>query len=825
MMDDRESEALRLVRDAMDLEPNQRAAFLKQRCAGDDVLVARALDLLGSIDPDDARTEDSTSREATDPLVGSMLGPFLVAERIGRGGMGVVYRGLREGSDFRQEVALKLIRHGFDFDDIRVRFLRERRILARLDHPHLARFIDGGVSAEGRPWFALDFVRGEAITHWCDARQRSVRERVKLFVDVCAAVQYAHAQLVVHRDLKPGNILVDLDGHTQLLDFGIARLLGDEEGGTTLTAVGPQGMMTPEYAAPEQFAGEPAGVATDVYALGVILFELVSGARPYAVSRTDPAAAGQTIREQLPQPLTQALARDGNMAIEQRLRARGTTLRAFRKTVRGDLGRILGKALAKEPERRYVSVQSFADDLSNWLEGAPVRVSGNGIGYRLRKFVARHRVAAGFAAIAALAAIAGMATTVWQMREAQAQRDHALAEARRSATTRSYLMLMFREAGGLNEATSLSVKELFKNGAERLFDEFRDRPEEGQDAALALSELYVQLGDLQGAKPLLEKLLQWPGIETNPRVQADALHNLAQVELALGQINRGSELLQQAQALWIGRPGPLQTQLNESRLTEAKIERMRGNVDKTIDILQQAIVERRQLLEGDDLELGNHLNSLAIALLQAGRYAEAEARAGEAYAVFDKFDSTGADGRLGALNSRANAAMQRGRMVQALEDHRHVAEMTRALYGETTKLAAALASVGSDLIHLGRIDEAGAPLHDALRIARGQGGDRTPLTVAIQILAAEQHARTGHIDDAETEIRTALDIVESDYPKMSVLLGSGYRARAFIRLAKNRLDEALADYHQSVHHYRAAGASSDAYIARLEPLRKQLNPP
>ncbi|WP_164483838.1 serine/threonine-protein kinase [Pseudofulvimonas gallinarii] len=270
----------------------------------------RLLARLEEISDDGAALPRSKPDEAaTERLIGTLLGPFRVIERIGRGGMGVVYRGEREGADFQQEVALKLIRRGFDFDDVQVRFLRERRILARLDHPHLARFIDGGVTEGGRPWFALEFVRGRNIAAWCDEERLTIAARVRLFLDVCAAVQYAHAQLVVHRDLKPDNILIDDNGAVRLLDFGIARLLGEEEHGLTLTRSGHGYAMTPEYAAPEQFAGQAVGVGADIYALGAVLYTLVAGVPPIALDRGDVLRAGQQVRELSPQTLTAAIAR------------------------------------------------------------------------------------------------------------------------------------------------------------------------------------------------------------------------------------------------------------------------------------------------------------------------------------------------------------------------------------------------------------------------------------------------------------------------------------------------------------------------------------
>ena len=424
-----ERDALLVLRDALDIEPHARAAYVAIRCAGDARLHARVLALLAaSVDADAPVATPHEAETAVDPLLGSMLGPFRVVERIGRGGMGVVYRGERKDAHVTQTVALKLIRRGFDFDDVEARFLRERRILAALDHPNLAHFIDGGIGAGGRPWFALEFVRGEAITQWCDSHRVGLRERVGVFLDVCAAVQYAHVQLVVHRDLKPANILVDADGHVKLLDFGIAKLL-DDDGEARATTIGFRHALTPEYAAPEQFGHGHIGVATDVYSLGVILYELLAGTLPHAVDRSSLLGDGRAMHEAARLPLTQALTRGDDASVADRLRARSGSARTLRRQLRGDLARIVEKALDHEPAHRYATVQALSDDLLRWLQGLPLHIAGNRLGYRLAKFARRHRIAIGtaFGGLLALAALAGyhFATLSAQLERTRSERNRA----------------------------------------------------------------------------------------------------------------------------------------------------------------------------------------------------------------------------------------------------------------------------------------------------------------------------------------------------------------------------------------------------------------
>ena len=541
LMDDRERAALRLLREAMDIEAAQRADFVRQRCSEDAALAARVMSLLDGIGPDDGDDDADLPSSHRDPLVGTMLGAFRVMERIGRGGMGVVYRGEREGADFQQEVALKLIRRGFDFDDIRMRFLRERRILARLEHPNLARFIGGGVAEDGRPWFALEFVRGEAITTWCDARRLDLRARVGLFLDACATVQHAHGQLVIHRDLKPDNILVDVDGHVRLLDFGIARLLADDDEGSTTTIFAGRSAYTPEYAAPEQLAGAPVGVATDVYALGVVLYELVTGVLPCELDRHDPVAAERQVREQPPQSLAQAIGRGGDRVAAARLEARSRSLRAFRREVRGDLGRILNKALAKEPAHRYASVQAFADDLARWRIGAPVQVSGNAFGYRMSTFVRRNRIAVAVSALLACALVLTTALAVQRAAQEHAQRM-------RAESMLGFLRDLFRDNDpDITDGEALTAAQLLDNAALRLENHFDGDALLRAHLAGELGAVYSGLTLFQKAVPLLEgslATLRREGATHSPEYFStvarlgDAYHELYRYDDVLALVER-----------------------------------------------------------------------------------------------------------------------------------------------------------------------------------------------------------------------------------------------------------------------------------------------
>ena len=359
---------------------------------------------------------------------------------LGRGGMGTVYAARRDDRDTLQRAAVKRLHRRWDGSLQAQRFLQERRILAALSHPNIPRLLDHGLDDDGRPWFALELVEGKPLTTWADERRLDLRERLDLFRTLCTAVQHAHEHFVVHRDLKPANILVDDEGHPRVLDFGIAKRIDDAPGATrTGMFVG----FTPDYAAPEQISGGPISAATDVYALGVVLYQLLAGRLPYTLDHDDLRATAETISARSADRLDQAITTGTAQEVDARLAQRGTDLRAFRRFVKGDLSRIVQTALAKEPQRRYPSVQAFSSDLERFLQGRTVSVSGDTFGYRARKFIGRNRWGVAMAVLAGLLLVGGLAGIAMKTREVQHEAARANAEAQR-AEKRSGA----RQAGG-----------------------------------------------------------------------------------------------------------------------------------------------------------------------------------------------------------------------------------------------------------------------------------------------------------------------------------------------------------------------------------------
>ncbi len=434
-------------------------------------------------------TDDAASRG---PTADDRVGPYRLVSRLGRGGMGEVWRAERADGQFEQTVALKLALPDLHSGEILRRFLAERQILARLDHPNIARLLDGGIAADGRPFFALELVEGEPITRYAELHALDLASRLLLIVDAGRAIAAAHSRLVVHRDLKPSNILVGHDGRVRLLDFGIAKLLdaeGDEDGGPR-TRVLP---MTPAYAAPEQIRGEPVSTGTDVYALGVVLFELVTGRRPFLRQATTAEALAEEIRHET--------APRASSSVSQ---AAGGKRRARR--LRGGLDLILARALHPDPTGRYPSCEALVNDLQRFLDRRPVLAGPAPLRYRLGRFASRNRVAVAAGIAVLLALTAGLGLAIWQRSAALAaavlarqEAAHARAEAKRAEKVQQFLLSIFAEADPLQRqrGAAVSVDDLLTAAMARLPKDLAGQPEVEAKILAGLSRVLANLGRKQ----------------------------------------------------------------------------------------------------------------------------------------------------------------------------------------------------------------------------------------------------------------------------------------------------------------------------------------
>ncbi|MBL8982662.1 MAG: protein kinase [Gemmatimonadetes bacterium] len=530
--------------EAVFLPPEEAASRLREVCAGDQALLDWALRFLAGARndafpvtlSDDLVVRAMAHAETTDPAAGARYGPWRIVREVGRGGMGAVFLAERDDGQFQQQVALKLVPLVRGGDDARRRFVVERQILARLDHPNIARLIDGGITAQGQPWFAMEYVPGEPLDDYCDRRALSIEARLALFLAVCDAVQSAHQRLVIHRDLKPSNILVSADGQVKLLDFGIAKLVEDD--GETMTHTGVRA-FTPEYAAPEQWTGAAVTTATDTWALGVILHELLTGARPFVLrGRPESEWASLVLREPV-RPLASQV-EEGAAA------RRGVTATRLRVRVREDLDTIVRTALHTEADRRYRTVDQLAADVRRHLDGLPISARPDTWRYRTRKFVARHRAAVGAAAVAVLGLVGGSAGIAWQARVAAREAEHALA-------ARRFLAEMFAESDPYHaRGDSLTAGDMLDRAAGRIDATFAGQPEVRFDLLTALGEIYRNLGRHGAADTLLRRALPLADSLADDRQEARGRvrYLRATVLHAAGRVPEADTLARDATRIW-----------------------------------------------------------------------------------------------------------------------------------------------------------------------------------------------------------------------------------------------------------------------------------
>jgi serine/threonine-protein kinase len=677
-----------LFHSALECEPSHRSAFLDAACLTDASLRKEIESLLlsyekGSFTETPAFAEGIRLLEESEShsLAGRNIGPYKVIREIGRGGMGAVYLASRADQAFEKVVAIKLIKRGLDTDDVIRRFRGERQILASLDHPYITRLLDGGTTDDGSPYFVMEHIQGEPIDIYCDIHKLNITERLKLFQSVCAAVHYAHQNLVIHRDIKPGNILVTSEGVPRLLDFGIAKLLAGDPAAAdhTITLARP---MTPESASPEQIRGEPITTATDIYSLGVLLYSLLTGHRPYRTAGKTPLDLERAICEQEPEKPSAVIDRGEELGAEHSITPRSvsetreSTPEKLRRRLAGDLDNIVLMALRKEPERRYSSVEQFSEDLRRHLEGLPVKAHPDSWRYRTGKFVRRRRAGAAAAALILLLLIGGIVATSWQARVARAERDRAQVEKAKANRINAFLqdMLSFSSPGYASSNSrkdpDAKVSEVVAAAVRRAESELADQPEVLAEMQRTIGELYYAQGRYDQAEPILraalEKYSRLYGPDRPETVQASNV--LANVLLKKGSTTEAESLFRRdidierkqaqlghpdvsAMAHALGDYGSLLDQkadkAAEAYLKEAlqyasqltgkdriyvamldndlgDVAYRRGDLKESERLNRAAIDEYRKLPEGTYVEMAATLSNLGAVLIKEGKLGEAE---------------------------------------------------------------------------------------------------------------------------------------------------------------------------------------------------------
>lgn len=722
-----------------------------------------ALDTLPKVETDQFAAAPGRSAEEL-PAHGRSLGPYRLLRELGQGGMATVW--LAERTDMLQarQVALKLPHGAWRMAGLAERMAREREILAGLEHPHIARLYDAGVSAEGQPYLALEWVDGVPIDRFVREGGLSVAACLALMLQVCEAVAYAHAHLVVHRDLKPGNILVTAAGQVRLLDFGIAKLLVNEAGGALQATQEGARALTPDYAAPEQLLGRPVGTAADVYALGVVLFELLTGQRPHHLA----LGSGQNLADALAQ-LAPVRASDA-VTDPQRQRA-----------LRGDVDTIIAKAMKPLPAERYATVQALSDDLQRHLQHQPVLARPDRLGYRLRRFARRNRLAVGAGGLAAAAIVLGAGLALWQAREAGLQRDAAL-QAQRQAEQQTALARRAEQAAEAQaDLVSLVLADLSNDRSEADMKQQLERAvvsvrAQYRDKGLLRARLLMDIGERLRSFSEFEKAnLLFAEAEPLLRANGDAaplarlLCIRARDQAFDGRFDRASGLIAEAAAELARVQGDAARARAACLVEEAAVARLRGDLRRAVAATEQA----RQLeVSSGVAESEDHaetLQSLARAYHQSGRYREAADTARAGMALRSRLGRDHTPGMMNAQAQLASSLREGGRPLDALQLHEALEAGTA---GREIALGPRRYQHAAALVSAGRLAQAAPMLVQLLADAR-QRNDRTAVR-AITVLQIQLLLDIG----ARAEARAKLQEAEQLYA--ALLAGKRYAARLLL---------------------------------------------
>lgn len=597
-----------ILDEALELDSGARTAYVQRACAGDDGLRAAVERLLAADRDSGGFLEQPADAYLSDVLPdpdalppGTLVGPYRVIRELGHGGMGLVYLAERADGQFEQQVALKLVRTGLLGEEVQRRFLSERRILARLDHPNIAHLVDGGLAANGRPWFAMEYVDGAPLVDWCDQRRLGVLERIRLFTDVCEAVRHAHQKLLVHRDIKPSNILVTGEGRVKLLDFGIAKLLDDtdEEQGTTRTGLR---LLTPEYAAPEQVRGEAVTTATDVYALGAMLYELLVGRRVHQFARLTPAEIERVICLEEPTVPSFAVARDRDQAVR-----RGTDTGRLRRHLRGDLDTVILRALQKDPGRRYPTADALLADLRRYLDGLPVEARPDSTWYRTSRFVRRHWIGVSATVAVVLALAVGLAVAIWQARVAAHQ-------AARATAVKEFLLGIFRTADPVEaRGRDVRARELLDRGVTQVDSALLGQPELQEELLAALGQIHQSLGLYDQADSLLSRAVEAARQAHGERSAeyAARLNDHGAVLRLAGKLGSAESVLNMALAARTARFGPRHPEVATTITELALVADDRGDSPRANDLARKAMEIDRNHYGPADLHVARDLELMA----------------------------------------------------------------------------------------------------------------------------------------------------------------------------------------------------------------------
>ena len=833
--------ATRIVEQARVLGPRDRAEFVRRACGSDETLLSEVLVALSG-DASWADLEPGEPHEQMEErsLEGRRLGPYRILHKLGSGGMGDVWLAERADEEYQQRVAIKLVRSGLYSTQVQSRLRTERQILASLQHPNIARLLDGGRAPDGTPYLVMEYIDGEAIDVYCNRRRLPVAERIELVRKICSAVHYAHQNLIVHRDLKPNNILITPDGVPKLLDFGIAKLLDARHSANTVAVTHVEyRVMTPAHASPEQVRGDSVTTASDIYVLGVLLYELLGGRRPFQLIGSSFAEIERVICEQepvAPSALLELTMHESPDLAADIATCRSTTPVRLCKLLEGDLDSIILLAMRKEADRRYSSAEQLSADLARFLTGQPVLATSDTWLYRTRKFVARHALAVA-ASVAAVLTLAAFSTVTFiQSQRIAAERDIADSERMRAEQVSSFLVELFELSDpSKSRGNQITAREVLDIGARRVSIGLTDQPETRATLLGTIGTVYNSLGLYTDAVAVLEEALasrrKLYG-EKHLKV-AEALVDLGEARCEQGELDACDKHLNEALALQRDLVGPealevAPTLAAKGRLAQrrdalneaegyfnesfaiyrrhgrertsdassvinelASLEAYRGDYERAAQLYGTALDIDRQALGNDHPQVGMHVHDLAVVLQMQGKLTEAEPLYEESTRLLTKVLGSTHPSTLDALGNYGRFLQQKGDLPHAREVLNGVLEADRAVRGPRHPF------VGHDLINLASVQLDSGAAAEAERNARAalaiyreslppeHAYVASALSVLGRAIAEQQRAR-----EAEQTLREAIAMGTRTLPAESSQLAAARSALGRLLLARNETTEA-----------------------------------
>ncbi len=796
---------------ALDLDGAERAAFVARIAVEDRSAHAELVALLAMVDaPSPALAADALAGgplwqalAAASPepghgvQPGSEIGAWRLLRPLGQGGMGMVYLVERATGEFQQRGALKLIRTGIDSEEFLHRFTQERQILATLNHPGIASLLDGGRDRDGRPYLVMEYVEGRSLDRYCDEEALSIERRLTLFAQVGQAVAHAHRHLVVHRDLKPSNIRVTTEGQVKLLDFGIAKVLGDTVPAATPATRTMARVFTPEYATPEQVAGQAITTATDVYQLGLLLYELLCGQRPQPLDDDAPATLQRVVCETEP-------TRPSTMIDADSAAVRGGSVQSVARRLRGDLDNIVAKALRKAADRRYASVTALLDDLERWRRGLPVRARPERFAYRAGKFVRRHPFGVLGAATTLLLLAAYALTVTVQAGIIARERDRARAEAEKARQVQALVLRLFEGADPERSGGArLSARDLLDRGWAGIQTELGDQPEVRIDLLETVGEAYRQLGLYERAEALFVPALELAqaGVSEDVSALPRSLHSLGRLRTDQGRFEDAETLLRQALELYRSGPEPDQPDVAALLGDLGSALFQQGRPDAAEALYRESLAMRRARFGDDHAAVADSLSQLGLVLRHRGNYDGAEPLLSEALALRRRLLPPTHPSLGASLSDLALVRTDLGEFDSAEALYREALTLMRTVYGEHHPHVATVMNNLARLLQTRRQgSEAQALLRQALAIRRESLGPHHPTVALTYNDLGLVLADAGELAQAEAAYREALHVYAPDHP---------WRSATVFNLG--RIAEQRGDHPAAERLYRDALAAQSAH--------------